>query len=57
MHDLSKIASEELSGGNVDRHPGAAWPGRGLGERRVQYPPPEARHKPEFFDQTDELSR
>jgi hypothetical protein len=53
---LSKITGEELSSGNVDRHPDAAWPSRGLGERRVQYPPPEARHKPEFFGETDELS-
>jgi hypothetical protein len=55
-HDSRKIAAEELSSRNVDRHPGAAWPSRGLGERRVQYPPPEARHKPEFFYKTDELS-
>ena len=56
VHDLRKIASDKLSSRNVDRHPGATGPGRGLGERRAQYPPPEARHKPEFFDKTDELS-
>src|SRR5438445_7616891 len=55
-HDLRKIAGEELSSRNVDRHPSAVWPSRGLGERHVQYPSSEAGHKPEFFDKTDELS-